>query len=109
MGEESEIDRVRRQIALEKKARRILGIGAEADDSEIKKAFRRLAADNHPDKYPGDAEREKRFLVYLGAYEYLIKGGGGDELERVLKEYHPPDDLMENPWKYFAWWRRQFY
>jgi len=109
MSEDGQVGETRRGIALERKARRILGVDADAGEDEIKKAFWRLAMENHPDKFPGDREREKRFLALLAAYEYLVKEGAGDDLPRARGEYRPPDDVGENPWKYFAWWREQFY
>ena len=46
---------------LEKDYYRVLGVSKDAKPEEIKKAFRKLARENHPDQHPGDAEREKRF------------------------------------------------
>lgn len=39
----------------------ILGISKKADEKEIKRAFRKLAQQYHPDKNPGDAEAERKF------------------------------------------------
>jgi len=39
----------------------ILGIPRTASQSEVKKAFRKLARQHHPDRNPGDASAEKRF------------------------------------------------
>ncbi|HEY8239048.1 MAG TPA: J domain-containing protein [Candidatus Limnocylindrales bacterium] len=38
-----------------------LGVPRTATQAEIKKAFRKLARDSHPDKHPGDAAAERRF------------------------------------------------
>ena len=38
-----------------------LGVPRTASQAEIKKAFRRLARENHPDARPGDATSEQRF------------------------------------------------
>jgi len=38
-----------------------LGLTRNASQPEIKKAFRKLARENHPDKRPGDAAAERRF------------------------------------------------
>ena len=39
----------------------VLGIGRDADDAAIKKAYRVLAKKYHPDMNPGDKEAEKKF------------------------------------------------
>ena len=49
----------------------ILGVSRDAQSDEIKKAFRRLARESHPDANPGDAEAEARFRQYAEAYEVL--------------------------------------
>jgi curved DNA-binding protein len=38
-----------------------LGVARGASQAEIKKAFRKLARESHPDKHPGDAGAERRF------------------------------------------------
>ena len=49
----------------------VLGVQKNASDSEIKKAFRNLAKDNHPDKNPNDQAAETRFKEINEAYETL--------------------------------------
>ena len=39
----------------------ILGIGRDADKDAVRKAYRRLAKESHPDLHPGDAAAEERF------------------------------------------------
>ena len=48
-----------------------LGVSRDADEKEIKRAFRRLARQYHPDVNPGDAAAEERFKEINEAYEVL--------------------------------------
>lgn len=49
----------------------ILGVGREADQDTIKKAYRKLAMQFHPDKNPGNPEAEEKFKECAAAYEIL--------------------------------------
>ena len=49
----------------------VLGVDKKADDDTIKKAYRKLALENHPDRNPGNAEAEKRFKDAAEAYAVL--------------------------------------
>ena len=48
-----------------------LGVGRDADDKEIKRAFRRLARKYHPDVNPGDKEAERKFKEVSEAFAVL--------------------------------------
>ncbi|HWJ02543.1 MAG TPA: molecular chaperone DnaJ [Verrucomicrobiae bacterium] len=49
----------------------VLGVGKEASETEIKKAFRKLARQYHPDVNPGDKGAEAKFKEINEAYEVL--------------------------------------
>lgn len=49
----------------------ILGVGRDADDAQIKTAYRKLAKKYHPDAHPGDKECEARFKEITEAYTIL--------------------------------------
>lgn len=49
----------------------VLGVSRDASTDEIKKSFRRLARDTHPDANPGDPQAEERFREIALAYEVL--------------------------------------
>jgi molecular chaperone DnaJ len=49
----------------------VLAVSRGADPNEIKKAYRRLAMEHHPDRNPGDKQAEERFKEMAEAYEVL--------------------------------------
>ena len=49
----------------------ILGVNKDSSQSDIKKAYRRIAMKHHPDKNPGDKESEKKFKEAAEAYSIL--------------------------------------
>ncbi|MFN2219281.1 MAG: DnaJ domain-containing protein, partial [Anaerolineae bacterium] len=50
---------------------KILGVDKNASEKEIKRAFRRLARQYHPDVNPDDARAEERFKEINEAHEVL--------------------------------------
>ena len=67
----------------------ILGINKTATEEEIKKAFRKLAMQTHPDKHPGDKVAEEKFKKINEAYNVL-----SDKEKRT--QY---DNQMNNPFQ----------
>lgn len=49
----------------------ILGVSKDSDPADLKKAYRRVAMESHPDRNPGDAAAEDRFKEASEAYEVL--------------------------------------
>jgi DnaJ-class molecular chaperone len=49
----------------------VLGIAKGASEEEIKKAYRKMAIQYHPDKNPGDKASEEKFKEVSEAYEVL--------------------------------------
>lgn len=49
----------------------MLGVPRNADEKEIKRAFRKLTQQYHPDRNPGDKKAEERFKEVSQAYEVL--------------------------------------
>ncbi|HEY7553647.1 MAG TPA: DnaJ domain-containing protein, partial [Candidatus Binatia bacterium] len=49
----------------------LLGVSRNASDEEIKKAYRKLALQHHPDRNPGDKQAEEKFKEVSEAYQIL--------------------------------------
>src|SRR5947209_6024382 len=49
----------------------VLGVGRNASEDEITKAYRKLARQYHPDRNPGDKQAEAKFKEISSAYEVL--------------------------------------
>ncbi len=49
----------------------VLGVGKDVSDAELKKTYRKLARQFHPDSNPGDAKAEARFKEISEAYSVL--------------------------------------
>lgn len=49
----------------------VLGVAKGASESDLKKAYRKLAIQYHPDKNPGDTEAEEKFKEIAEAYDVL--------------------------------------
>ena len=50
---------------------KVLGVGPDASDEDIKRAYRRLAKKYHPDLNPGDQEAARRMQEVNAAYEQI--------------------------------------
>ncbi len=72
---------------IEKDYYKALGVTKDASASEIKKVYRKLARELHPDKNPGDADAEARFKEVSEAYDVL-----SDSSKR--KEYDEARELF---------------
>lgn len=71
----------------------VLGIAPQAEDQEIKAAWRKKAHEHHPDKNPGQEEvANKKFLLAQMAYEVLgdpVKREAYDNQMRTRRGQHP--------------------
>src|SRR5438270_12721153 len=59
-----------------------LGVGKNASDEEIKKAYRKLARKYHPDRNPGDKRAEERFKEISQAHDVLADADKRKQYDR---------------------------
>jgi curved DNA-binding protein len=69
-----------------------LGVKRDASEAELKKAYRKLARQFHPDRNPGDKQAEARFKEVQGAYDVL-----GDEQKRAQYDRFGTTEPGANP------------
>ena len=60
----------------------ILGVGRESSDQEIKKAYRKIAMKNHPDRNPDDKDAEEKFKQAAEAYSVLSNSQKKQQYDR---------------------------
>lgn len=94
-------------LDLERKARRVLGVGRNTGRAEIKRAYWRLARRCHPDAHPGEAFPWEWFMLVAEAYDILTKRTGPHRRYLLARQkgYLPPP-LSEDG--YLNWWRARF-
>jgi DnaJ-class molecular chaperone len=84
---------------------KILGVARDADQDDIRKAYRKLAKELHPDLHPDDKAAETRFKQVSGAYGLLkdsekrarfdrgeIDAGGAERQEHQYYRHHAEAD-----------------
>ena len=68
----------------------ILGVSKTASADELKKAYRKLAMQHHPDKNPGDKKAEEKFKEISHAYDIL-----SDEQKRAAYDRYGHDAFTQ--------------
>ena len=68
---------------LEKDYYKVLGVSKDAKPEDLKKAYRKLARENHPDQNPGNAAAEKRFKEVSEANDVLSNPAKRKEYDKA--------------------------
>ncbi|MEM7130334.1 MAG: J domain-containing protein [Chloroflexota bacterium] len=81
-----------------------LGVSKNADEKEIKKAFRTLAQKYHPDKNSGDADAEKKFKEINEAYTVLSDTEKRSQYDRFGSQWDRYARTGGNPQDFWQQW-----
>lgn len=71
---------------------RVLGVSPEVTPDEIKRAYRRLALEHHPDRNRGERHAEERFKAISEAYGVLIDPEKRRQYDTFRRAGFPPGD-----------------
>jgi len=74
----------------------ILGVSKNATEEELKKAYRQIAKETHPDYFPDDKEKEERFKKANEAYEILSNPEKRRQYDLILTSR---ESILSNPEK----------
>jgi|GEM_PF-4371395 len=87
-------------------AREVLGVGPSAGLKEIKRAYRLLARQLHPDTDPSDETLAERFRIVSEAYEILTTKR--NVRSRILIAQRSGETKQPQPASYHQWWLDRF-
>lgn len=73
---------------------KILNVGKSANLNEIKKAYRKLAKEQHPDKNPNDPSASEKFADLTAAYEVLSNSDSRKLYDRCGEECVKKEGMM---------------
>src|SRR2546428_682551 len=76
---------------------KVLGVEQDAAAEEIKRVYRKLAKESHPDLHPSDKKAEARFKEVSEAYGVLGDPQAKEEYDRLRFGGHPTYGVREKP------------
>jgi hypothetical protein len=96
----STVELLRPSVERIEEARRLLGLGSEASEAEVKEAYRRLAASTHPDAHPDDGQGGERFTRVREAFALLTaycrgRNQAGDGAVAERRYSLTPEDVSQ--------------
>lgn len=86
---------------------KILGLTPDATEKEIRKAYRHLAMQYHPDRNPGDPEAEEKFKQVQWAYDTVTGTKKEASIPGKPDQYGGPFSVNEHPFFGFFWAMRK--
>lgn len=87
---------------------KILGVTKNADEKEIKRAYRKLAREYHPDKNPNNQAAEEKFKEINEAYEVIGNPDNRAKYDQLGANYHRYRQMGGNPGDFdFSQWFNQ--
>lgn len=75
----------------------VLGVRRDATEDQIKRAYRKIARDTHPDTHPDDPVAERRFKEATEAYEVLVDPSRRTVYDRERRPAVSLQDLLIRP------------
>ena len=107
------MEKITRDLEARKAARKILDVEENADEQQLKKAYRRAALKFHPDHNGNTPEANKKFVLIQCAYELLAFDKPCEKLLDEINSWNGvPEDAkyrIDNPWGHFLWWREKYF
>src|SRR2546422_8226469 len=76
---------------------KVLGVEQDATAETIKRIYRKLAKEHHPDLHPGDKKAEARFKEVSEAYGVLGDTEAKEEYDRLRFGAHPTYGVKARP------------
>jgi hypothetical protein len=107
------LERITLDLQAHHAACKILELRENADQNEVKRAYRRASLRYHPDHNQDDPDAGKKFILIKCAYELLMENKPCPALLEEIRSWDCfPEDgkfKLDNPWGHFLWWRDKFF
>jgi len=107
------MERITRDLQARQAACKILSVSEDADENDLKKAYRKAAMKYHPDHNQRDPEASRKFALVKCAYQLLAQDKPCPQLLEQINSWQgvPDDDKyrLDNAWGHFLWWREKFF
>jgi len=92
---ESSYTNARKKMMVTKDLYQVLGVSRDSSEKEIRKAYRKLARQYHPDVNPGDAQAEARFKEINAAHEVLGDAKKRSAYDKYGDQWEHADQIEE--------------